>query len=267
MTQHDDGFTLIDLGGRPHWRHRPTGRVLPVVSGAAEGDPPAPAPAPVPAPAPAPVPAPAPAPAPSTPTPVPPAPTPAHPTPAGDPAESIEALPAWAQDLIKGLRQENGGQRTKAKTAEQQRDAVLAALGINADGEEIDPEKIKADRDKLAGELRSTRIENALTAAAVKHKADLDLVVPYLTGKGSLADLDPASATFASEVETLVESAVKANPKLAAAPAAGQSGAPIPGGSGDQHIFTRAEIAAMAPEEFAKNQAEIFRQQGAGLVK
>jgi hypothetical protein len=262
MTQHDDGFTLIDLDGRPHWRHTPTGRVLPVVSGGAEGD-----------------------------------------GSTGDgtggtgqdtgtngagqgqqaasgtqgagtgeaggqgQAEDISALPQWAQDHIKNLRQENGTQRTGKKAAEQQRDAVLAALGINADGEEIDPEKIKGERDKLAGDLRALQIKTALTDAAVKHKADHDLVVPYLVGKGSLADLDPDSATFPVDVDALVAEAVKANPKLAAAPAAGQSGAPIPGGSGDQHIFTRAEIAAMAPDEFAKNQAEIFRQQGAGLVK
>ncbi|SOD72727.1 hypothetical protein SAMN05892883_2076 [Jatrophihabitans sp. GAS493] len=163
---------------------------------------------------------------------VPPAPTPADVFANWD--GKVETLPEAAQRIIRDARKEAGDSRT-AKNAEAERvKAILAAAGIDTGDE--DPvkalETARAERDQLAAEAKTLRVERALDAAARTHKADAALLTAVLAHNGELTKLDPASATFATELDALVLKAVADNPKLKDTQAASASGIPSSGGPG-----------------------------------
>lgn len=219
----------------------------------------------------APTPPAAPAPSPPEPPATPPPAAPAAPPPTAPPAAA--SFDDWVKDPanathVKALRDEAAANRVKAREAEAQRDAVLAALGITPDGAPPDPDKLAADLQASRQQLADLQRTTALQAAAARHGADLDLITPYLLGKGALAALDPTTDTFAADVDALVAAEVNANPKLKAGQAPAKGGADFAGGTGGQHIYTRDEIAALAkdPGEYAKHRDEIQRQVAAGLV-
>lgn len=215
--------------------------------------------------------------APETPPATPPAQPPAAPPPpAAEPpappqANDVQSLPDWAQKMIGDLRNEAAGNRTKAKTAEEERNELLAklgqALGVT-DEETPDPAKLASDLEATQAEARVARIEAAAVRAAVRLGANPDALLDSRSFLDNAARLDPAADTFSTDLESAISQALEANPLLkTTGQAPGKSGADHTGDGGGKHIFTVAEIQAMTPEDFAKNRDEIFRQQGAGLIK
>lgn len=84
------------------------------------------------------------------------------------PAQDVSSLPDWAQKLITDTRTEAAKHRTDKQTAAQQaqeaaaqRDKVLAALGLTADGKAAPP-----DVDALAAQLEQQ--QNVAWTSAVK---------------------------------------------------------------------------------------------------
>jgi len=201
---------------------------------------PAPSPAPAPAPAPEPSPAPAPAPAP-TPGPAPapgPAPTPG-PAPAPTPGQEVKDLPDWAQKLIAETRKEAGDHRTAAKTAAEkaQQDIVeklMVALGQKPDPA-TDPAELAKQVAAAQTEAKDTAVQLAVFQAAGKPTVGGDpaALLDSNSFMTIVKALDHKAADFAAKVEAAITEAVKNNPKLKAAQAAGVSGGQFAGGPGE----------------------------------
>lgn len=133
---------------------------------------------------------------------------------------------------IAKLRQEAGGHRQEktaaqqtAAEAQQQRDAVLKALGLNPDGTALD------DPAQAAAKLtqRATEAESAAWGANVKlevfqlagklgaNPAALLDSLTFVDSLDELTDADPRSAEFRTALEAKITAAVQANPNLKAA--------------------------------------------------
>lgn len=153
-------------------------------------------------------------------------------------AESIDALPAWAQQQIRQLRAENASARTKAKTdaAAEERNRVLAeigkALGFTPDSTP-DPEKLTKDLSDLSAKHRSALVELAVLKVAPKAKGNAAALLDSRSFLDAVGKLDPTADGFADQVEAAIAQAVRNNPLLGAGTPAGPSGGPINGGSGD----------------------------------
>lgn len=240
-----------------------------------------PAPAPVPAP-PASPPAAAPAPA-ST----PPA-TPRVVTGTGvtvDPDAPLPEGDVFDRAYVEQLRAEAAGKRKGATAAEHARDAALAqataAQQAQTDfatklNELLNPgsttpapsadelaSQLAAERQKVTdttaqadAKIRALQVENALPAVTARLEADYSLTTAVLKASGQLDKLDPASDTFGKDLESAVQAALEANPRLKVTPVVTQTGTEPTGRSGGSNQITREQLQGMSPEEITKAQAE-----------
>jgi hypothetical protein len=202
--------------------YRRNGAPIHAIAGGAT--PPEPAPVvtpPVPTP---PVPAAPPAPAPAVP------PTPVEPTPPAGGDIDWKAMSRQWEDRAKANAQ-------AAKDLEKLQQAAMtdqekAVAAAKAEG-----------RTAAEAEARTTAVELAVYRSAAKAGADPDALLDSNTFLKSLGDIDPKDT---AAVTKAIETAVKSNPKLAAAPAApGASGPPIPGGPGGQRTRPTSLGAAL----------------------
>jgi hypothetical protein len=150
-------------------------------------------------------------------------------------AQDVKSLPPWAQTLIKEVRGEAATNRVKASQLEQasqaQLDTIAKALGLKP--ADADPAKLAEELAKAKTTARDTAIELAVYRAAGKHGADPDALLDSRAFLGAVTDLDPATADFATKVESAIKTAVKEHPKLkAAAATASRSGGDGPPGGG-----------------------------------
>jgi hypothetical protein len=174
-------------------------------------------------------------------------------TPAGDgagvpsgtapSADTIEALPPWAQKIIRETRTEAAASRTKAKehsdalaalqgTHQSQLDGIAKALGLKP--EEATPEQIMAERDAAharaeasAAAARSSAVELAVFRAASQAGVNAGALLDSRTFVSTLDGLDPADQSFAQAVADKIAAAVETNPAWKApVPAAAPAGAP-----------------------------------------
>ena len=134
----------------------------------------------------------------------------------GGSSDDVEAL----KKEISKLRKENAKRRTDTKAANQGKQetedklkAVAKVLGLNGE-EEVDVDALKEQLGDTASQLKTLKIENALSRAARKHGADPEALADSRSFMKKAGDLDPDDDSFASDLESLVESAVKNNPKL-----------------------------------------------------
>lgn len=182
--------------------------------------------------------------------------------------------PARFEKLVENLRGDVEAQKQKTaaaekKAAEQQADLmkkVAAAFGLDT-GEEKPPtpEELTA---KLTAEqartkefetaARQTQVELAVYKTAGKHGGDPDALLDSRGFANAIAKLDPASDSFAADVEKAVKQAVEANPKLAAKqpepakPAVPAGGAPMTGAPGGKKQLGAEDVARMTPEQITK---------------
>lgn len=106
------------------------------------------------------------------------------------------------------------------------------ALGLVPE-DAADPDKLAKELSSKDVELRQSRIELALYQAAARPEigADPHALLDSRGFMNKVAKFDPASDTFAADLESAIKTAVEANPKLRADQAAAvkKSGAPMPG--------------------------------------
>ncbi|CAK7288676.1 hypothetical protein [Streptomyces misionensis] len=186
--------------------------------------------------------------------------------------------PAKFERLVENLRgdvEKEKARREAAeqKAAEQQADLmkkVAAAFGLET-GEEKPPTPEELTQ-KLAEEqartkefedaARQTQVELAVYKSAGKHGGDPDALLDSRGFANAIAKLDPASGSFAADVEAAVKQAVEANPKLAAKPsepakpAVPAGGAPMGGAPGGKKQLGAADVARMTPEQITKAVSE-----------
>lgn len=220
------------------------GRPVRSIAGGSEPVPPA-APAPVPAPPgqqPAPPAAPAPiatAPPPGPATPLPPAPAKLEDLLADVPEDVRKTI----LDQVSEARKDAAKYRTQrqsatqqAQAAEQQRDAILKALGVKADGSpDVDPVQVAAEAQNRAW---VAEVSLAIHTAATRHGADAAKLLDSVSFLDSLDEhvtAQPGAPEFASQVDAAITAALTDNPSYrtgAVIPPA--SGAPLPGAPGEQ---------------------------------
>lgn len=226
-------------------------------------------------------------------TPAPPAPSPAdmpatQPPAAAAPTTDEGDNTAEESAALAKLRKENATWRTKLrdteaaatalKTAQEQQQAETASLKdmlaklsavLNPDANTPpDPAKLaeqltetQAQADlALASkdeQIRALTIRASLPDVLAKANAHPKLTEAFLTASGVMAKLDPASDTFAADLESAVAAAVEQEPhlKVKAAPVAARSGAEIPGRSGGSDQLTLEQVRAMKPEQIEEARA------------
>lgn len=174
--------------------------------------------------------------------------------------------------MIADLRQEAGSHRQgktaaeqAATAAKQQRDGVLKALGLNADGSAVlDPEAAVTQLTQRATQAESTAWGATVKLGVFQRAAELGgnpvaLLdsLSFVDSLDELVDANPASAEFRTALEAKIKAAVAANPTLGAAPKTpGVSGGDFNGGSGAGQPITEEQLASMTPSEISKAYAE-----------
>jgi hypothetical protein len=196
------------------------------------GDPaPAPAPQPTPAPTPGPAPAPTPAPAPA------PAATPKLEDLLGDLPDDVRKVVLGqvkeARDDAAKYRTQRQTAAQQAQAAEQQRNAILAALGIKEDGSpDVDPVQVAAEATNRAW---VAEVSLAIHTASGRLGADANRLldsVQFLDSLDEHVTAQPGDTEFASQVDAAITAALEKNPGYRAVstpPTPPASGAPLPG--------------------------------------
>lgn len=138
-------------------------------------------------------------------------------TPATGQAQQDAAYWQAEAEKWKGLSRQNEDRAKANKTAIDQQQAVLAQitkhLGIDVEGKP-DAEQLQQTIASREGELKQSRIENAILRAAPKLNADMDALLDSRTFLSQLDELDPSDKTFAANVEKAIKAAIEANPRL-----------------------------------------------------
>lgn len=164
--------------------------------------------------------------------------------PQGQP-QDVSSLPEWAQKLITDTRAEAAKHRTNGQTAaqqaqaaQQQRDAVLKALGLTADGKDAppDPEALTAQLEQQQAVAWTNAVELTVFRTAAAAGANADALLDsraFIDSLDELADVDPSSADFKSQLDVHVRKYVEQHPQFKAQPAGpARSGGDHPGGGG-----------------------------------
>ncbi|GAA0969791.1 hypothetical protein GCM10009555_017560 [Acrocarpospora macrocephala] len=142
-------------------------------------------------------------------------------------------------------------------------DAIAQALGLKK-GEEVDPAKqietLTAESAKKDSRIRELEIRDAVRDVAGQHGGDASALLDSRGFLRAVADFDPADKGFKAAVADAIKTAVKDNPKLAAAAAAAEEKKPKPapvsggeftGGSGEGGPITEEQLARMTPDQIA----------------
>lgn len=133
--------------------------------------------------------------------------------------------PDRAKRAIAAAREGEKKAKAEAAAAKARTDAILKAAGLTPDGK-TDPEvalkETAAKAEAATAKARSTAVELAVYKSAGKVGADADAILDSRKFLAEVANLDPDTADFGDKVSAAIKAAVKANPKLANAPAAGQ---------------------------------------------
>ncbi|MBE0430104.1 MAG: hypothetical protein IBX61_09595 [Thermoleophilia bacterium] len=163
-----------------------------------------------------------------------------------DSSEDVEML----KKEIAKLRKENAKRRTDSRDARKAKDetekklkAIAKALGVEGD-DEPDVDALQKKLDKASAEMKSLKIERAISRAAKKHGADAEALADSRSFLQDAEALDLDDDGFAGELDSLVEAAVKNNPKLKTSQAPGKSGGDFGGsGGGGQSMSLDAAVA------------------------
>ncbi|RSD22002.1 hypothetical protein [Amycolatopsis eburnea] len=160
----------------------------------------------------------------------------------GTDPQDIASLPEWAQKQIRDLRTESANHRTakqtaaqQAQAAQQQRDAILKALGLTSDGDDAppDPEALAAqvtDQQAINWEIGA---ENAILRVAGAAGANADALLDSTSFLDSLEEFiadDPKSDAFRTKLQAHIKTWVSTHPNHKATTGAARSGGDHPGG-------------------------------------
>ena len=149
--------------------------------------------------------------------------------PEGDPTPEPEGAgepDQFPREYVEELRQENAKWRSKLRDLETNHQSTTDTLSkiakqLGIEQEEPDVAEVQRQLEQRDRELSGLKVSNAVQEAARTHKADVDLLVPYLKGQGKLDGIDPDDTDAISRI---VAESVESNPKLRAQ---------TPGGSAD----------------------------------
>lgn len=138
----------------------------------------------------------------------------------------------FPESHVKELRTENAARRKENTDLRAELDALKAGLGkvlgFGDDTSERDIEKtvaeITTERDNLATEAARAKQELVALRAAAKVGANADRLLDSRRFIDKLADLDSTASDYATQVESLIQDSVKADPSLSLTPPSSSSG-------------------------------------------
>ena len=148
--------------------------------------------------------------------------------------DELEELDAETfKKKISKLNHENAKYRNERNAArEQLNDLVskLAKISGNDTDDEVSPEqaleKMRQERDSYAAQLRALNVERDVTSIAQEKHMRTKLLLTLLKGEGKLAELNPKSEDYRSQVERLIDDAVQEFPELKTQAVSQRSGQP-----------------------------------------
>jgi hypothetical protein len=172
--------------------------------------------------------------------------------PAGQPAAQqqtgktdLATLPQDVREYIEKLRTESATHRTgktaaeqQAQAAQQQRDAILKAAGLKADGTEADPDPaaLTEQIQQAQAVAWTNAVELSVVRSALAVGADSEKLIDsraFIDSLDEFVDLDPNTAEFKKKLADHVKAYVDKHPTFkAAAPGPARSGGDHPGGAG-----------------------------------
>ena len=189
---------------------------------------------------------------------------------------SVDALPDWAQNMVRELREENAKHRNKAKTAaeeaaqreqEQAQAAreelvqnIASALGLTTDPD--DPQQLlEAANSKnseyeqkvqeLTNQVNEYRKADALDAAIGDRRVNKNLLRAVLAQDNAYRQIDVNADNFADQVSEAVNKALDANPELVQV-TRGQSGIDTSNTKNGDQPITREDLKTMSAEDINK---------------
>lgn len=133
---------------------------------------------------------------------------------------------------VKTLRDEAAQHRTEKQQLKGVLDAINKALNPDT-SEKLDPTKLQTQLTEVASAHTTLQREHQVLLSALEAGADHKALLDSRSFLAKVAELDPTAKDFATKVTAEVDSAIKDNPKLKAARAAGRSAADHAGGSGE----------------------------------
>jgi hypothetical protein len=151
------------------------------------------------------------------------------------------------REYVTQLRSENASWRIKYQ-------GVKKALGLPDDA---DLATVNNALEARVGEVRSLKVDKALSESFLKHGANPRLTRAVFVDSGQMAKFDPNAADFEEVIDTAVTEAVHEMPALrggANGPAAVRGGGQFngPGAPQTSKQLARDEIAAMTPDQVTK---------------
>lgn len=160
------------------------------------------------------------------------------------PAQTVDALPEWAQKIVHDSRAEAAQYRTSAKTAADDAqkhvmDTISAALGLNADlNPDVLAESLRTSQAEAAQNARNLAVYKAAAAAG----ANPERLMDSRSVMEQLSSIDPTDITA---ITAAIQAATAANPYLKAVQAAASSGTPMAGSHEDGQL-TEEQFASIA---------------------
>lgn len=164
-------------------------------------------------------------------------------------AESVDALPSWAQKIITDARSGEANYRTQAKTAAENAEKALTdklavALGLKEDAA-TDPAALTASLTAAQAKAQESERKLAIFQGAASTGADPGRLLDSNSFMTSVSQVDPADG---AAINAAITAAIAANPLLKAVQAAAASGTEL-GGTGETGLITDEQLAHMSPEQ------------------
>jgi hypothetical protein len=171
----------------------------------------------------------------------------------------ISKLDSATQDYIKSLRKENGGYRTKAKTADEALKSVKLALGLK---EDVSPEE---HAKQLAAQNENQAFENAVLQNALEHgipKSGLDYFKFLVSGAAAKLGEGEELSDAAVAALALEAKAKSIKPKAGSSADGSGSGKtpPPPGESGEPSVEEFAAMGIMAKSKLYEETPAVYER-------
>lgn len=123
--------------------------------------------------------------------------------------------PDRAARALEAARNDAKSEKEKRQKTETQMAEVLKVLGLGSDGKP-DPEKVQAELTAERARAKAAQVDLAVYKAAGPLGADAARVLDSRSFASAVESLDPTAASFASDVEKAIKTALEAHPHLKA---------------------------------------------------
>lgn len=123
------------------------------------------------------------------------------------------------REYVENLRNEAASYRTERNNLrsefDQLKTGLAQALGIGGQDNQ-DPAQLQNQLQQTQQQFRRERLQNAVLTTSLAQNADPSLTWAHLFASGALDNIDISAGDFSQQIQSQVQTALAANPKLAA---------------------------------------------------